>query len=1257
MAPDARRYLILAPVVACSSLALLTYCPVIGGMGAAAWIAKQSGVLVPNLLSDLIPIGWTSACVRLFGTSSEPTQSLFDEMKTTYLRAIDELPGKVSPNQPKPQKALLGVPVGRDSVANRSTQDELAFYEALKASANSAFEAASRSQNVSTLLTELERGPAVAIEAVNSLIDHAAAPYPGLHAQFVPLVKKRFPSQLHDTFRSRMHAEGAEGTRIWRTFVEAVFANFNDELRQSRELNQEQLASLSQIENQIHELHISEATQVAEAIDDIQRLYERLGEELGQQLAAQTVRLKAHIDESETRVLDGVKRASKRTEDLVVRELAKYASPPPAPKRHIQNLTHSPSRFFVGRQRDLKRLHQYFQKGNGSSVLIQSIQGLGGVGKTQLAVHFSHSYASDYDGIWWFRAESDITLAADYADLGRTLELNISSTDTQEDRISAIRRRVEHLTTSGERWLLIFDNALPDTRERALWPFIPRVGHCDVLITSRVKDWTHIAEPFDVGGLDPEAAVQFLQERTQLTNAASAKALAAELGYLPLALEQAGAFIAAQMGQETFSSYLDRFRSGPLNRLGDAPKIGNYQDVVATTWLISFDAVQELDPATTGLLEIISFFAPENIPINLIVRNADLLAEPLSTAINDSNRKTDIVGHLLRYSLVEASATTDINIHRLVQTVIREWLPTPEVADLTLRVAAILARELDLLAEANQRVPSLDTLAPHIRNLAIIGKHFSVSSNRLWRVVSDTAILLGERARYREAISLIELTNDASSDLDQGNRSDLSTGLHHLARFNRDAGELGTALDLANQALEITVSESHESSVSLAMDLQLRGNILRELGRYKEAESDLNRALELHSQMNTEQSDAEGSVLNDLGVLYRTTGRLDESMGVLHRALAIHQDIHPENHREIANDLANIADTALSRGELGEAEHFLTESLEMLMQFVDNDHPRIAHSYNMLGRIQLAQGEIGLAESSFETAIELGNRHLEEYHPILTSARGGLVRVLHKRGDFERAALLADSILSTRGRRLSGRDTQRPALLSSLSVIFGDQGDLPRARRLAETALEEFGKIHQSPHPLYATLLGNLGAVQFSQGDLASAESTLERAYSLAHSLNGLAMLDGATILNNFGAVKDALGKTDEALPALELALSIQRERLKEGHPDFVPTLANLGLTRCRQKQWKSGIQLLEEALAVARQSGLQSDRVIEKAKRSLAEVLEAFSDELYECRGVSEAMTAARRSLRLYRELKDPAGERRNLHRLRLLQEQIRRA
>ncbi|TFH49723.1 MAG: toll/interleukin-1 receptor domain-containing protein, partial [Methanothrix sp.] len=276
----------------------------------------------------------------------------------------------------------------------------------------------------------------------------------------------------------------------------------------------------------------------------------------------------------------------------------------------IWNVPHLRNRNFTGREPMLNGLHTALYSSQPDSWL-QALSGLGGKGKTTLAREYAYRYQADYDLVWWVHADEPASITMDY--VGLAAALGLPKMDSPDQVVNAVNGWLGQ----NRKWLLIFDNALDLD---ALNRFLPQGGDGHVLITSRNPNWGGVAKVLPVDVFEPTEAVDFIFRRTNQDDQASSEALATETGRLPLALEQAGAYI-KESGIK-LSDYLARFRKNRAEILKRG-KPTDYLDTVATTWKISFQAVRTKSPAGADLLVLCSFLAPDDIPRSMIAAGAE----------------------------------------------------------------------------------------------------------------------------------------------------------------------------------------------------------------------------------------------------------------------------------------------------------------------------------------------------------------------------------------------------------------------------------------------------------------------------------------------------------------------------------------------------------------------------------------------------------------------------------------------------------
>ena len=259
------------------------------------------------------------------------------------------------------------------------------------------------------------------------------------------------------------------------------------------------------------------------------------------------------------------------------------ADQPQEPKlRPIWNVPHRRNLNFTGRRDLLDSLRAELTSGQATA--LTAISGMGGVGKTQLALEYAYHYASQYEAVFWVPSEEPATLAAVFAGLAQLLDLLERDEPEQAVAIEAVLRWLNTYTD----WLLVFDNVPgPDS----LKEYLPQGLSGHVLITSRYPSWRGVANPLPVQQFQRDESIDFLIKRTGVTDRDAANDLAEALGDLPLALEQAGAYVEQTGG--SFSQYLELFQTRYKELLDlESPPPG-YEHTIATTWSISIQQLPE----------------------------------------------------------------------------------------------------------------------------------------------------------------------------------------------------------------------------------------------------------------------------------------------------------------------------------------------------------------------------------------------------------------------------------------------------------------------------------------------------------------------------------------------------------------------------------------------------------------------------------------------------------------------------------------
>ena len=601
----------------------------------------------------------------------------------------------------------------------------------------------------------------------------------------------------------------------------------------------------------------------------------------------------------------------------------------------IDNLPRPPALVFKGRDAALGLLGQVLA-GDASVVVTQAVYGLGGVGKSELALHHAHTHRGDYQLVWWVTAADPEQVEAGMAGLaGRLCPPVALAGSTQDAAAWAVGWLQGH-----DRWLLVLDNVDDPADVEGLLGQL-RDGHI-VLTTRRDVDWQRIATPIRLDILDPEPAAQIITARTGHASGqdqADAAAVAAELGFLPLALDQAAAYmIQAQIRP---GQYLGTLRSHPARMYAAAA--GQAQQTIARLWNITIDAIGHRDPGAIRLLQILACYAPDNIPRVMLGGH------------DDTGQLDEQLGLLRSYSMITLTAVT-VSIHRLVQAV---TLAMPIATGL--RPADIALDWLDdaIPPDPDRNVaawPLLRALIPHADALT---SHYpdGQQPSSLGRVHNEIAGFYQSQADHLRALDLRESALRIYQAHLEPDHPYVATALANLAITYRDLGRAADALPLFERALQITQTAwgPDHPNVSIA-----QGNLAvtyKDLGRVADALPLEERALRITETAQGPDHPRVAIRLGNLAVTYRDLGRAADALPLEERALQITETARGPDHPDMATALGNLALTYKDLGRAADALPLEERALQITETTLGPDHPymairlrNLAVTYRDLGR-------------------------------------------------------------------------------------------------------------------------------------------------------------------------------------------------------------------------------------------------------------------------------------------------------------------
>jgi tetratricopeptide (TPR) repeat protein/DNA-binding XRE family transcriptional regulator len=683
--------------------------------------------------------------------------------------------------------------------------------------------------------------------------------------------------------------------------------------------------------------------------------------------------------------------------------------------------------YFTGRSPQLTNLHTLLMAGK-QVALTQAISGLGGIGKTHLALEYAYRYQKSYHDIFWVTADTYDSLMASFVQLAALLQLP----DYGEPDQSKVKVAVQRWLSKHKGWLLILDNM---ENLSLVHQFVPVDRQGAVLLTTRRQVTEPVAQALELGVLPENDSILFLLKRTKIlafdralddalvNDIAAARIIAQELGNLPLALDQAGAYL-LETGC-SFTDYIDlltKHRAELLHRRAGRGIPTDHPESVTTTFMLNFRQVQQRNESAAELLRVCALLAPDDIGEEIFTQGASELGPILQPLASDALLLNQAMEVLRAFSLIRRNPEEKtLSIHRLVQAVLKDGMDKE-----TFRVWA----ERAMLA-VNAAFPHTEhgvwlqygRLLPHALLVAQYIETDLIISEEAGRLLYETATYLRDRARYIEAELLYQ------------------------------------------RALRIREQQLGPEHPDVAHTLNGLANLYAEQGKYVEAELLYQRALRIWEQhLGPEHPDV-ATTLNNLALLYAEQGKFVEAEPLYQRALRIwEQHLGPE-HPDVAYPLNNLAILYYEQSKYMEAELLYQRALRIREQQLGPEHPEVATTLNNLALLYYEQGKYVEAEPLYQRALRIWEQQLGPEHPLVAYSLEGLANLYRDRGKYAEAEPLYQRALRIRKQMLGPEHLETAETMYGLAQLREVQGNNEEAKTLYAHVLAVREQIFGAHHP------------------------------------------------------------------------------------------------------------------------------------------------------------------------------------------------
>ena len=706
------------------------------------------------------------------------------------------------------------------------------------------------------------------------------------------------------------------------------------------------------------------------------------------------------------------------------------------------------NKHFTGREDILAQVQRTLGQHSQSALVPQALHGLGGIGKSQLAVEFAYRYQDEYQLVWWIQATDERSIRRSLVSLAKRLGLPESADvqDTVDTVLDVLRRGDPH-----SRWLLIYDDC---PEPGVVGPYLPSgVGH--VLITSRSRTWASESNAIEVTVFSPEESIRLIRNRWEDLTADDALALALDLGHLPLALEQAVA-----MHEQTgipLDEYQRALQTNPSQILAEGNP-ANYPKSVAATLSLAFQSVEEASPGAAYLLRLCAFLSAQPIALPLLIRGQAAQPDNPGIDLGDDIKIRRAVRDLGRFALVQLDVGRDLlRVHNLVSALIRDATPEDERAAMERHAHAVLAGSNPGDPDDAENWPVHAQIAPHVVPAGLV---YSLEPT-VRRVVLD-------QIRYQFAI-----------------------------------GDFAESRRVGERAVEIWRSACGEDDELTLIASRHLANSLRVLGHYKEArrlsEDTLNRMNRTLGEDHEHSLVTAGSVAADM----RLAGEFREALALDAQNLIRHREVLGERDLHSLRALSNLAVDYRMIGDFAKSLEVDEEAIALKADTFGDDHVSTLFSYACKVRDLYGLGEYRRGLELATDKLPMQELKMPAGHPHLLLIKRNYAILLRKAGHTQEGLRAARELYDACRRKFGRSHEHTLSALVTFSNALRTTGDLDGSLRHGQRALTIYREVFGNRHPFTLACQINVAIALQALNDIEEADRLNDVALDgMRHSLD-----------------------------------------------------------------------------------------------------------------------------------------------------------
>ena len=669
---------------------------------------------------------------------------------------------------------------------------------------------------------------------------------------------------------------------------------------------------------------------------------------------------------------------------------------------------------------------------------------------------------------------------------------------------------VKQWLTLHVKWLLIIDSA--DDIKRVSH-FLPARSHGHVLLTTQAQALSRIARKVAVDVMTPEEGALFLLRRANIiepdaqlssvneTDRAQAIAISELLGGLPLALDQAGAYI--EETASSLSDYMSLYHTERAQLLKERGGFAlDHPESIVTTWQLSFEKIAATNPAAGDLLRFFAFLSPDAIPEEILTEGAPELGPTLQSIVSNVFSLNATLRELLGYSLIRRNPNTKtFAVHRLVQVVLKDEMDEPTQRLWAERVVRAVNRAFPESEFTTWRRAQRCLL--HAEVCADLIDQWKLEFPEAARLLHQTGHYLYERGRYTEAEPLYQRALAIREHVSGPTHLDVATSLHDLAELYYEQGKYPEAETLYQRALAIREQALGSQHPDFAKTLNRLGDLYRAQANYVQSEQFYQRALAIREQVLGSSHPDVARTLDDLAILYSDQGKYQQAEPLYQRALTIREQAFGPLHPDVAETLNDLAFLYYEQKKYAQAEPLYQRALATREQILGPHHPDVAATLNNLAGLYSDQNSYDQAIPLLERALAIREELFGTQHPRVAGSQSNLANLYIHQGKYEQAEPLLQRSLLTREQLLGPQHPDIAHPLINLARLYYAQGKNTQAEPLYQRALVIEEAALGPQHPLVIEDICGLADLYSDEGNYVQAELLYQRALALGEQALG----------------------------------------------------------------------------------------------------------------------------------------------------------